>query len=135
MPAFPAVPRQGRLAAGQWVAVHGAGGIGLSAVQIAAALGGRVIAVDLADVKLEKAKAEGALFAVNAGSDDAAAAIRQITGGGADLAIGGIGVAALVNTPRLSLRQGGKLVPLRLTTQAARGSLGIPPTPNPPPQP
>ena len=52
MTAFHAVTRQGRLTAGQWVAVHGAGGIGLSAVQIAAALGGRVIAVDLADAKL-----------------------------------------------------------------------------------
>ncbi len=49
MTAFHAVTRQGRLAVGQWVAVHGAGGVGLSAVQIAAALGGRVIAVDLAD--------------------------------------------------------------------------------------
>src|SRR5215510_950780 len=65
MTAFHAVTRQGRLTAGQWVAVHGAGGIGLSAVQIAAALGGRVIAVDTADAKLEKAQAEGALHGVN----------------------------------------------------------------------
>jgi D-arabinose 1-dehydrogenase-like Zn-dependent alcohol dehydrogenase len=126
MTAFHAVTRQGGLAAGQWVAVHGAGGIGLSAVQIAAALGGRVIAVDLADTKLEKAKAEGAMFAVNAATQDVAAAIKEITGGGADLAIGGIGVAALVESAVLCLRKGGRLVQVGLTSQAERGYVGIP---------
>jgi len=114
MTAFHAVTRQGRMAAGQWVAVHGAGGVGLSAVQIAAALGGRVIAVDLADAKLEKARAEGALHTVNAGTQDAVAAIRDITGGGADLAIGGLGVASLVESAVLSLRKGGRLIVLDL---------------------
>jgi len=126
MTAFHAVTRQGRLAAGQWVAVHGAGGIGLSAVQIAAALGGRVIAVDLDEAKLEKARAEGARHAVNAGTQDVAAAIREITGGGADLAIGGIGVAALVESAVLSLRKGGRLVQVGLTSQAERGYVAIP---------
>ncbi len=83
--------------------MHGAGGIGLSAVQIAAALGGRVIAVDLADAKLEKALAEGARHAINAGAQDAVAAIRDLTGGGADLAIGGLGAASLVESAVLSL--------------------------------
>ena len=126
MTAFHAVTRQGGLTAGQWVAVHGAGGIGLSAVQIAAALGARVIAVDLADSKLEKAKAEGALFVLNAGVEDVPAAIKQITGGGADLAIGGIGVAALVESAVLSLRKGGRLVQVGLTSQAEQGYVGIP---------
>jgi propanol-preferring alcohol dehydrogenase len=126
MTAFHAVTRQGRLAAGQWVAVHGAGGIGLSAVQIAAALGGRVIAVDLDEAKLEKAKAEGALHAVNARTADVVAAIKELTGGGADLAIGGIGVAALVESAVLSLRKGGRLVQVGLTSQAERGYVGIP---------
>lgn len=126
MTAFHAVTRQGRLAAGQWVAVHGAGGIGLSAVQIAAALGGRVIAVDVADTKLEKATDEGAMFAVNAAAQDVVGAIKEITGGGADLAIGGIGVAALVDSAVLSLRKGGRLVQVGLTSQAERGYVGIP---------
>jgi D-arabinose 1-dehydrogenase-like Zn-dependent alcohol dehydrogenase len=126
MTAFHAVTRQGRLAAGQWVAVHGAGGIGLSAVQIAAALGGRVIAVDVADTKLEKATDEGAMFAVNAAEQDVVGAIKEITGGGADLAIGGIGVAALVDSAVLSLRKGGRLVQVGLTSQAERGYVGIP---------
>jgi len=126
MTAFHAVTRQGGLAAGQWVAVHGAGGIGLSAVQIAAALGGRVIAVDLAEAKLEKARAEGALHTVNAGQQDVVAAIRDITGGGADLAIGGLGVAALVQAAVLSLRKGGRLVQVGLTSQAEQGYVPLP---------
>jgi threonine dehydrogenase-like Zn-dependent dehydrogenase len=108
------------------VAVHGAGGIGLSAVQIAAALGGRVIAVDLADAKLDKARAEGAEHTVNAGTQDAVAAIRDITGGGADLAIGGLGVAALVEAAVLSLRKGGRLVQVGLTSQAEQGYVRVP---------
>jgi propanol-preferring alcohol dehydrogenase len=126
MTAFHAVTRQGRLTAGQWVAVHGAGGIGLSAVQIAAALGGRVIAVDLADDKLGKAIAEGASHVVNGGAQDTVAAIRDLTGGGADLAIGGIGVASLVASAVLSLRKGGRLVQVGLTSQAERGYVPIP---------
>jgi propanol-preferring alcohol dehydrogenase len=120
------VTRQGALTAGQWVAVHGAGGIGLSAVQIAAALGGRVIAVDLTDAKLAKARAEGALHAVNARTQDPVEAIRQLTGGGADLAIGGIGVAALVESAVLSLRKGGRLVQVGLTSQAEQGYVRVP---------
>ena len=126
MTAFHAVTRQGRLAAGQWVAVHGAGGVGLSAVQIAAALGGRVIAVDLADAKLDKARAEGALHTVNAATQDAVAAIKDLTGGGADLAIGGLGAASLVQAAVLSLRKGGRLVQVGLTSQAEQGYVPIP---------
>ena len=121
MTAFHAVTRQGRLAAGQWVAVHGAGGIGLSAVQIAAALGGRVIAVDLARAKLAKARDEGAEHTVDASSQDVVEAVRGITGGGAHLAIGGIGVAGLVNNAVLALRKGGRLVQVGLTSQAEQG--------------
>jgi D-arabinose 1-dehydrogenase-like Zn-dependent alcohol dehydrogenase len=126
MTAFHAVTRQGRLTAGQWVAVHGTGGIGLSAVQIAAALGGRVIAVDLSDAKLEKARAEGARHAVNVGKADTVAAIMDITGGGADLAIGGLGAAPLVESAVRCLRKGGRLVQVGLTSQAEQGYVRIP---------
>jgi D-arabinose 1-dehydrogenase-like Zn-dependent alcohol dehydrogenase len=50
--AFRAVVSQGRPAAGQWLAVHGCGGVGLSAVAIAAALGVLVVAVDVSDAAL-----------------------------------------------------------------------------------
>ena len=57
---FRAVVDQGKVSAGQWVAVHGCGGVGLSAVMIASALGANVIAVDLHDDKLALAKQVGA---------------------------------------------------------------------------
>jgi propanol-preferring alcohol dehydrogenase len=126
MTAFHAVTQQGQLAAGQWVLVCGAGGIGLSAVQIAAALGARVIAVDIADDKLDKAVAEGALHGINTSKVDMVEAVKTITGGGADLAIGGIGVGSLVDSAILSLRKGGRLAQVGLTSQAEQGYVRIP---------
>ncbi|MER7665585.1 zinc-dependent alcohol dehydrogenase family protein [Streptomyces sp. NPDC096193] len=64
--AFRAVVGQGRVRAGEWVAVHGCGGVGLSAVMIAAACGARVVAVDVSPTALELARAVGAEVCVNA---------------------------------------------------------------------
>ncbi|MHB1384409.1 MAG: alcohol dehydrogenase catalytic domain-containing protein, partial [Bellilinea sp.] len=63
---FRAVVDQGKTSAGQWVAVHGCGGVGLSAIMIASAVGARVVAVDISDDKLELARAFGADAVVNA---------------------------------------------------------------------
>jgi alcohol dehydrogenase, propanol-preferring len=126
MTAFHAVTRQGRMAPGEWVVVYGAGGVGLSAVQIASALGGQVIAVDLADDKLEKAVAEGAVHTVNAKDADAPALVRELTGGGANLAIGGIGAQIVVHSAVMSLRKGGRLAQVGLTSQAEQGQVSIP---------
>ncbi len=50
--AYRAVVEQGRVAPGQWVAVHGCGGVGLAAVMIAVAYGAQVVAVDVSDAAL-----------------------------------------------------------------------------------
>ena len=63
--AFRAVVQQGRVRPGEWVAVHGCGGVGLSAVQIAVAAGARVVAVDVTDGALELARAFGAEHVVD----------------------------------------------------------------------
>src|SRR6187431_2180288 len=90
------------------VAVFGVGGLGHMAIQYAAIAGGRVVAVDLTDEKLELARELGASFTVNAAKEDPAAAIQRL--GGADQAI------ALAVSPRSfeqaygSLRRGGTLV-------------------------
>ena len=63
---FRAVVAQGKVSGGQLVAVHGCGGVGLSAIMIAAAQGATVIAVDIDAAKLALAKAAGATFLVNA---------------------------------------------------------------------
>jgi propanol-preferring alcohol dehydrogenase len=90
------------------VAVFGVGGLGHLAIQYAAIAGGRVIAVDLIDEKLELARELGAEFTINAKSEDPVEAIKSL--GGADQAI------ALAVSPRAfeqaygSLRRGGRLV-------------------------
>lgn len=90
--AFRAVVQQGRLAAGEWVAVHGCGGVGLSAVMIAAASGARVVAVDVSPQALDLARKFGAAECVNAAEvEDAAAVVRELTGGGAHLSLDALG--------------------------------------------
>ena len=90
------------------VAVFGVGGLGHLAIQYAAIAGGRVIAVDLVEEKLELARELGAEFTVNASKQDPVAAIKEL--GGADQAI------ALAVSPKAfeqaygALRRGGKLV-------------------------
>ncbi len=94
------------------VAVFGVGGLGHLAIQYAAIAGGRVIAVDIHDEKLDLARELGAEFTVNAAKDDPVAAIQRL--GGADQAI------ALAVSPRAfeqaygSLRRGGTLVMVAL---------------------
>ena len=68
---------------GQFMVVSGVGGLGHIAVQYAVAMGMRVIAVDIADDKLDLAKRHGAEFTVNARHDDPAEAVQEYTGGGA----------------------------------------------------
>src|SRR5437868_646522 len=72
---YRAVVDQGRVAEGQWVAVFGCGGVGLSAIMIAAAFGARVIAIDIAEDKLEFARTIGAEAVVNSNENEPAAAI------------------------------------------------------------
>ena len=95
--AWHALTDRADVAAGEWVAVHGTGGIGLSALLLAKMLGCRVVVVDIVDEKLEHAKAHGADATVNAAKEDAAAAIVEITGGGAQVSIEALGIAATTN--------------------------------------
>src|SRR6185312_84548 len=77
--AFRAVVQVGRVRPGEWVAVHGCGGVGLSAVQIAAASGARVVAVDVAAGALALARELGAEHVVD-GVGDVPAAVAELTG-------------------------------------------------------
>jgi alcohol dehydrogenase len=114
---FRAVVDQGRVAEGEWVAVHGCGGVGLSAIMIANALGARVVAVDLADDKLEFAKEIGALGAINANStSNVADAVRDLTGGGAHLSLDAIGNAEVCFNSVDCLRKRGRHVQIGLMT-------------------
>ncbi len=114
---FRAVVDQGRVSEGEWVAVHGCGGVGLSAIMIASALGARVVAVDISDDKLEFAKALGAVAAVNAKSTaDVAAAVREMTDGGAHVSLDAIGNAGVCFGAIDGLRKRGRHIQVGLMT-------------------
>ena len=90
------------------VAVYGVGGVGLSAIQMAAILEAYpIIAVDLRDDKLEFAKQFGATHGVNASREDAVEAIQELTGGGVDFAFDAIGLRVTNEQILPSTRGGG----------------------------
>jgi len=124
--AFRAVVDQGRVSAGEWVAVHGCGGVGLSAVMIAAASGARVVAVDIADDKLALAREAGAAATVNAREvTDIAEAVRGITSGGAHLSLDALGSVATCVNSIMSLRKRGRHLQVGLMA----GEHSLPPVP------
>ena len=127
--AFRAVVAQGRVSAGEWVAVHGCGGVGLSAVMIAAAAGARVVAVDIAPGALELARSCGATVCLDGSTLTApgavAAAVREATGGGARLSLDALGSHATCTASIESLRRRGRHVQVGLLP-AAQGRPALP---------
>lgn len=95
--AWHALTDRAQVRAGEWVAVHGTGGIGLSAMLLARMLGARVVVVDVVEEKLMHARELGANAAVNASKEDVAEAIRDITGGGAQVSIEALGIDVTTN--------------------------------------
>lgn len=91
--AYRAVVQVGRVAAGEWVVVHGCGGVGLSAVQVAVARGARVVAVDVSAEALSLASSFGASVVVDATAGAVVEAVLDATGGGAALSLDALGSA------------------------------------------
>ncbi|MER5475901.1 zinc-binding dehydrogenase [Streptomyces sp. NPDC002734] len=103
-----AVLHTAKVEPGRSVAVFGVGGVGLSAVAAAAAVGaGPVVAVDLDDRKLRFAEEFGATHTVNASDTDPVEAIRDICPGGADYAMDAVGIPATALQILRAVRQGG----------------------------
>ncbi len=112
---FRAVTAQGAVKPGQWVAVHGCGGVGLSAIMIAHAFGARVIAVDINEKALDLAKSIGASFTVNAKEyTDVVGVIFDITGRGAHLSMDALGSVTTCSNSILCLRKQGRHVQVGL---------------------
>jgi D-arabinose 1-dehydrogenase-like Zn-dependent alcohol dehydrogenase len=127
MTSYHGIVDRAKVAPGEWVAVHGCGGIGLSAIHIAAAIGANVIAVDLDDRKLELAKKVGAHHVVNAKrNEDPAAAVFDISKGGAHVSVDALGVKATCRNSIMSLRKQGRSLQIGLTTQAEQGEIAVP---------
>jgi alcohol dehydrogenase len=123
---FRAVVDQGKVAPGQWVAVHGCGGVGLSAIMIATALGARVLAIDLSSDKLRLAEELGASATLQAGeSRDRVADIRDLTEGGPHVSLDAIGHPQVVFDSVNSLRKRGRHVQVGLISGDA-GSVTVP---------
>ncbi len=112
---FRAVVDQARTGPGDWVAVHGCGGVGLSAMMIATALGANVIGIDLTEDKLAFARQCGAVATINAGAvPDVVEAVRDITGGGAHVSIDALGHPTTCFNSIKNLRRRGRHVQVGL---------------------
>jgi Zn-dependent alcohol dehydrogenase len=108
---FGAVTHAARMRIGHRVCVIGCGGVGLQVIA-AARLGGAatIVAVDRGTEKLERARRRGATHVVDAAAGDAASLVRELTGGGVDLAFEVVGSAATIRTAWDSLRPGGSAI-------------------------
>lgn len=125
--AYGAMTHAAQVHVGDSVAVIGIGGVGSSCLQIARASGAsKIIAVDVQDDKLEKAKTLGATHAINARKEDAAAKIKELTGGrGVDIAVEALGRSQTFSQCIRSVRDGGKAVMIGLTLSGAIGEVDI----------
>ncbi len=112
--AYRAVAMQGRIRAGEWLAVFGCGGVGLSAAMIGASMGARVVAVDVSRAALAAARDAGAEVTVDGATPDVAAAVRDATGGGAHVTVDALGSRATAMASVSSLRKRGRHVQVGL---------------------
>ena len=113
--AFRAVAHLGRVQPEAWVAVHGCGGVGLSAVMIAHALGANVVAIDIDEAKLALAKSLGAQAGINAQANpQLIEAIHDITNGGAHVSLDALGSQVTCINSILSLRKRGRHIQVGL---------------------
>jgi alcohol dehydrogenase len=124
--AFRAVVHRARVQPGEWVAIHGCGGVGLSAIQVAVAFGARVVAVDPSAEALALASSFGATAAVDAAAvGDVRAAVVELTDGGAHVSLDAWGNPEVAATSIGSLRRRGRHVQVGLLPPA----LGLPAVP------
>ena len=115
--AYRAIVDQGGVKEGQWVAIHGCGGVGLAAVMIAVAIGAQVFAVDIRHEALTMAKELGATSSLNAGDvADIPEAIKSVTMGGAQVSIDALGHPSTFQNSVACLRRRGRHVQVGLLT-------------------
>ncbi|WP_432498884.1 zinc-dependent alcohol dehydrogenase family protein [Kineococcus gypseus] len=117
--AFRAVTDVGAVRPGEFVAVHGCGGVGLSAVAVAAAAGARVVATDVSAPARALAREFGAEHVVDPATGDVVAAVAELTGGGAHVSIDAVGSAVTCEASVRCLRRRGRHVQVGLLPAAA----------------
>ncbi len=116
---YHAVKNRAQVRPGDTVVVFGCGGVGINAVQLAAAAGGYVIAVDINERKLTWASEFGAARTINAAKvERVSKEVKKLTGGGADIAIEVIGNPRTIEEAFECVRVGGRLCVVGYTHEA-----------------
>ncbi len=109
--AFRGLVDRAQVRPGEWLVVHGAGGVGLSAIMIGAALGAQILAIDVNDQALGIAAELGAGTVLNVdGLDRVGERVREITGGGAHVSIDALGITETFHNSIAGLRKMGRHV-------------------------
>ncbi|MDG1278301.1 MAG: zinc-dependent alcohol dehydrogenase family protein [Algoriphagus sp.] len=111
---FRAVVDQGKVIGGQWVAIHGCGGVGLSAIMIANALGAQVIAIDIDQEKLKLARKIGAVATIDASNSNVIEVVREISKGGVHVSVDALGSPVTLFNSVSCLRKRGKHIQVGL---------------------
>ncbi|MGB5820679.1 MAG: zinc-dependent alcohol dehydrogenase family protein [Saonia sp.] len=112
---FRAIVAQGKVSENEYVAIHGCGGVGLSAIMIAHALGAKVIAVDINEETLAFAKELGAVATVNASRNpDVVQQVKELTQGGAHVSVDALGSTTTCFNSIANLRKRGKHIQVGL---------------------
>jgi len=127
--AFHGLVHQVDITPGDWVAIHGLGGVGLSSVHIADALGANVIAVDLLDEKLDKAESLGADETINATEvQDVPQEVKAITDAsrGVDVSVDALGLPETCQNSVNSLGKGSQHLQIGLTEGENAGNVSLP---------
>lgn len=124
--AYHGMVDQVKVQAGEWVVIHGCGGVGLSAIQIASSLGANVIAVDIGEEKLELAKQLGAHITINGSQVDPVEAVLEITKGGANVSVDALGISDTCQKAILGLGKRGRHLQIGLTTKKEKGYISVP---------
>lgn len=126
MTSFHGLVERAAIRPGEWVAVYGCGGIGLSAVNIAVASGCQVIAIDVNPANLTLVRDLGAAHVIDSRTTPPVEAVLALTDGGAHVSVDALGIAqTCVNSVR-SVRKRGRHLQIGVTTQKEAGVIGLP---------
>lgn len=126
--AYSAVFRAGQVADGSSVAVVGAGGIGSALIQMSRAAGAStIVAVDIAEEKLQRALELGATDVIDSRSTDPVRAVRSVTGEGADVVFEALGKPTTFSQASQMLGDGGRMVAIGIAAGASKAEIEITP--------
>ena len=111
---YRAIIYQGQVKSDQWLAIHGCGGVGLSAIMIAKSQGAKVVAIDISEAALSMAKSMGADHCINAKDVDAIEVVRELTKGGVHVSLDALGSKVTCYNSVANLRKRGKHIQVGL---------------------